>query len=664
MTQEASSVIGVLEEVTPHWIRGWAVNQYAPDLACNLRLLIDGQPCQVFRPQLDRPELLRALPWPADKVASCGFLLALPETVRDGLTHTVEVEAEDGTRLTAPVSTVCYVPPHATPSSLLGAPPASVSNTPLPQVSVIVLNRNGAALLEDLFQSWQQHNRTVTAEWIVIDHASTDDSLAVLRRWRRRLPMRVRALKVNQSFAASCNLGASLAKAPHLLFLNNDLIWQQDALPVMLESLRSPDVCAVGMKLHRIVDLTDGGRWSEVQHLGVRFRLGYTSYWPYEIDGTRADECQFSAQEVPVVTGAALLCRAQDFHRVGGFHTDYFYGYEDVEFCLRLSQQTGGRVVCRNDVLALHHHGHTRLSGRERAVTERLKHNEKVLASHVGLWIKRRWWQELLAGTRHLANEPLQIGLWLGRWGPKQTAPRTRLQRQMLSLSEQLTRRFPHARLWMMRDGPDALEARGLHALVLGDPSYPLASLKHRRGDLRVYAWIKGDVMAWLAHPDLSLMDGAVVTSLRHLAQLQAGGFALPCWLHRADEPLHMLEGWRVAIHLPNTTPLPLATRVAASRLQRHLARAGVPTRLVDAPDPARPKRYYVAEVHVHLAPPDTLVDPGALNVVWQLGEADPFQPAPDHVTERVDWVTHDMPDSEALRRRMEDKLGHPFSSP
>ena len=44
---------------------------------------------------------------------------------------------------------------------------------------MLILNRNGAGLLERFFRSFQRHNSYANVEFIVVDHASEDDSARV-----------------------------------------------------------------------------------------------------------------------------------------------------------------------------------------------------------------------------------------------------------------------------------------------------------------------------------------------------------------------------------------------------------------------------------------------------------------------------------------------------
>jgi len=284
-------------------------------------------------------------------------------------------------------------------------------------VSAIILNRDGADCLQALLASWYRYN-SVPSELIIIDHASRDHSHQVVQDWSDRLDLRWVGLTVNDSFSASSNRGARLAKAPHLLFLNNDIVWVQDVLPAMLQTLQQKTQVAVGLKLLRHDGQSDSPislARAPVQHLGVRLTLSEHVYWPYECspDNASAGDELFAPQQVPAVTAAVMLMRAKDFWRLGGFDERYFYGYEDVELCLRAVQSPHSRrqITCRNDLVALHRHGHSRLSGRQPEVTRKLSVNQQVFSRQLGLWAKQAWWQSLLQQDRQLCADTFTVGL-------------------------------------------------------------------------------------------------------------------------------------------------------------------------------------------------------------------------------------------------------------
>ncbi|MES2606876.1 MAG: glycosyltransferase [Pseudomonadota bacterium] len=495
-------VVGALETCTTEAISGWAFNGTDPLKPIELALRIDGKVVQWFRPNMLRTDLSKELQLPDEAMGIAGFHLPPPAILFDGFPHWVEVVGAASGYLLSDGQRQVRWSYAGEKLSALASSKASITkqNFPAPKVSVVVLNRNGARVLEAMLASWERYNRSVPAELIIIDHASTDSSLVLLKRWRQRLDLKIVPLKQNDSFSDSSNRGARMARGEYVLFMNNDIQWLQDALPRMLESLQDPSVGIVGMKLLKVVgESSVGGQHaSEVQHLGVRFTLNDQGYWPYEVKPDFANgEEEYSPQTVPAVTGAALLCRKVDFDAVGGFHTDYFYGFEDVELCIRLAERLNKKVICRNDCVALHHHGHTRLSGRERSIFDRLMRNSSVLESHIGLWIKQAYWRSLLSGDGFHTNERLRIAL-IGNAD---------------SLATSLLQALPHADILLLTSANDWKRVDNLHVLIVGDPRYDIRSLQHARVDLFILAWVKDAAAEWKALPWWSEFAGVLVPS-------------------------------------------------------------------------------------------------------------------------------------------------------
>ncbi len=607
-------VVGYVEVVTPFRVAGWAMDLDSPDIAVDLVLCIDGEPGSSFRPQFARPALNESLGAGAHQVGLVWFDITPPAALADGREHRVSVvSVGDGTVLPAVATQVRHeearVPWVRTPEVVVDLPHGPAQ----PHVSVVVLNRNGSGLLDQLFTSWREHDQSpFPVEWIVIDHGSSDDSLQRLDQWAAHLDLRVVALDRNDSFSASCNLGASLAKAPNLLFLNNDIRWCMDALPQMLNSLQASGACAVGLKLLKPNPAHVSGH--EIQHLGVRFKLREQAYWPYEAGLEHLDrEAAHCAQRVPAATAAVLLVRRDDFHRAGGFHTDYFYGFEDVELCLRLERVTGRPVVCRNDLAALHHHGHTRLTGRERSILDRLLRNEGVLQEQVGAWLKRQWWISLISGDRSLCNEPLVIGL-AGATGSPVGGGKGLAARFAHAISQSC----PHARILLLPAAPRDHDLRDIHVLIVLDPSVDLRAARHRRADLLVLAWAARapDVKRWERSIEAGVaqaFDVCLAGSSAARQAAQAAGF--PSCLSTPADPL----GPVLTPGLPLRLSVTPASRTAgslrrAAALVAALRAQGALAHLHDAQQPR------LSEVVLHLGRASAPV-PGSVNLLCRSGE-------------------------------------------
>src|SRR5260370_16324937 len=91
---------------------------------------------------------------------------------------------------------------------------------PLPFVSVVIPTYNRASVLPYLFDALgKQVYPAVRMEAIVVDNSSSDDTEAVVSRWRQALPFPVTFhRKENRGPAASRNAGASLARGEIIAF--------------------------------------------------------------------------------------------------------------------------------------------------------------------------------------------------------------------------------------------------------------------------------------------------------------------------------------------------------------------------------------------------------------------------------------------------------------
>jgi GT2 family glycosyltransferase len=575
------------------------------------------------------------------------------------------------------------LPTAVTPRQLRKPPRAG---HPAPVVSVVILNRNGGRVLASMLASWHARNHEVPAELIVIDHASNDDSLATLASWQGRLDLRVVALKDNRSFSESCNRGARMARGEYVLFMNNDIEWLHDALPTLVRTLQEqPTVGVVGMKLLKVVgEGTAGpGFSSEVQHLGIRFRLSNGGYWPYEVQ-PEAGEHEHGPQFAPAVTGAVLLCRKADFDAVGGFDPAYFYGFEDVEFCLRIAHRLRKSVLCRNDCVALHRHGHTRLSGRESGIFDRLMHNTGVLERHVGAWIKQAYWRSLVQADGYITREPLTVGIVVdvSLHAPQRSA----LATDAIALGEAVRRTWPGSRVMLLEPARGWKEVHAMHVLVVGDRRYDVSTLKDARSDLLVMAWVRDEPEAWrrlpwwsefhyaLAAPDMAAPAPAAGTLGDAAATVAAGRrrgagapAATPVFASTPAAPLGapMAAKWRMRTVVRVRHEAGERERAHAAMLLDHLRAHGLPCWIDEQPQDQEdaPRRKPMADIAVSLgamARGSALRELPAdcLNVVWSA------RPLSENrrVTVQVPVVeTREMPTVAWLEQQMEAFIGRTF---
>lgn len=208
-------------------------------------------------------------------------------------------------------------------------------------VSVVVLHRNGYPMLRDCLLSVMRHTTGVSHEIIVVDNASTDDSLA---RLEADFPgVRVVKSAENLGFARGNNLGSRSASGKYLFFLNNDTKLFNDA---------------VGM-FHRFAVDHAADRWGALGGFlengknGIEHSFGKFPgpFFQFAVilenlgilHGERA-YIQAALQShkrwfsVDFMTGAALFVPREVFVELGGFDEDFFLYFEETELQHRMAE--------------------------------------------------------------------------------------------------------------------------------------------------------------------------------------------------------------------------------------------------------------------------------------------------------------------------------------
>lgn len=157
------------------------------------------------------------------------------------------------------------------------------------------------------------------------------------------------------SFSSNNNEAAAEGDSEYILFLNDDTtILREDWLFNMASILdNDPKVSIVGALLLYPDKRT-------VQHCGVFFSHR-TNNLPFHMHYRQPVDKVGSFISVPryyqAVTAACMLIRREDFESVGGFSTDFFYGFEDVCLCLEVKDKLKKHCVYCPGAQLIHHEG-------------------------------------------------------------------------------------------------------------------------------------------------------------------------------------------------------------------------------------------------------------------------------------------------------------------
>ena len=209
------------------------------------------------------------------------------------------------------------------------------------RLSVVILNWNGRKHLERYLPSVVEHT-TGEAEVVVADNGSTDDSLAWLR--LNYPDIRVVRLDRNYGFAGGYNRALSEIDSEYYLLLNSDVEVTAGWWQPLVEVLDSEsDVAVVAPKLcadsHREMFEYAGASGGFIDYLGYPFCRGRI------LSEVERDEGQYDdKRDIFWASGAAMCCRSEVFHAVGGFDDDFFAHMEEIDLQWRM-QLAGWRIV-------------------------------------------------------------------------------------------------------------------------------------------------------------------------------------------------------------------------------------------------------------------------------------------------------------------------------
>ena len=235
-----------------------------------------------------------------------------------------------------------------------------------PLVSIIILNRNGIRHLKRLFDNFDEKTNYSNYEIIVVDNASSDDSLSYLK--SLTLPITIVENCENVSFSKGNNDAAKIANGEYLLLLNNDIEptygWLNEMVGCMLNN---ENAGAVGAKLlfPYYEDMENQPKSYCIQHAGVKFREERTPYvyGPYHenIFSTLVFSSEVNHQKNVISnTAACLLIPKSVYMELGGLDENYFYGYEDIDFAFKL-YENNYKSIYNPFALLFHHESATRV---------------------------------------------------------------------------------------------------------------------------------------------------------------------------------------------------------------------------------------------------------------------------------------------------------------
>ena len=201
-----------------------------------------------------------------------------------------------------------------------------------PLISVVVVNYNGGDFLPGALASLQAQIFG-DFEVIVVDNASTDGSLALVRDWAAgRDNAQVVEAGGNIGFAAGANLGARQARGEWLAMLNPDA----QADPDWLSEIAAGIAAHPSTRCFASTQLLAGSGREVVDGAGDCL-AAYGFAWRAHA-GQSPDALPGTARHVFTACGASAAYHRETFRALGGFDERFFCYLEDVDLGYRMQR--------------------------------------------------------------------------------------------------------------------------------------------------------------------------------------------------------------------------------------------------------------------------------------------------------------------------------------
>ena len=225
-------------------------------------------------------------------------------------------------------------------------------------LSIVILNWNVRDLLRQCLTSVYATRSTLATQVIVVDNASSDDSVAMVRGEFPDVRLIVNA--ANRGYTGGNNDGIAAAAGRYVLVLNPDTQVVGDALSTLVAYAEAhPDVGLVAPQLLN----PDGSVQPSRRRFPTLTTALFESTWLQSIaphgvlnDYYMLDRSDDETQPVDWAVGACLLVRREVIDRVGMLDEGFFMYSEELDWCRRI-KGAGWKIVYLPKAQVIHHMG-------------------------------------------------------------------------------------------------------------------------------------------------------------------------------------------------------------------------------------------------------------------------------------------------------------------
>lgn len=224
------------------------------------------------------------------------------------------------------------------------------------KIAVVILNWNGAKLMEEFLPSVVEYSPAELAEVIVADNGSTDNSILILQ---EKFPsVRIIGLDKNYGFAEGYNQALQQIDNEYTVLLNSDVEVTPGWLDAPLAAMEADSTIVAAQPRIRAQRNKEYFEYAGAAG-GFMDIYGYPYCRGRILHIVEKDEGQYDTPvDILWATGACLFIRTAVYKEVGGLDAGFFAHQEEIDMCWRLRSR-GYRLVCTPQSVVYHVGGAT-----------------------------------------------------------------------------------------------------------------------------------------------------------------------------------------------------------------------------------------------------------------------------------------------------------------
>ncbi|SEA56580.1 hypothetical protein SAMN05660964_01903 [Thiothrix caldifontis] len=260
--------------------------------------------------------------------------------------------------------------------------------TATPDVSIILVSYNTSSYIRRALESLFRETQLTSFEVIVVDNASGDGSVAMIRQFFPQV-MLIESGE-NLGFAGGVQLGAQQAKGSYLLLLNPDTVIVNAAVDRLLHFARLYPDSGIwsGVTLNNDMSLNTQHAWSKPNLRDLFYSaVGLSKLFNKTCVFNNANYgcwTRDTIKDVDIVSGCFFLTTRELWDKLGGLDASFFMYAEEADYCLR-AKTLGYQPIVTPDARIIHHGGvsHSHFSGKQ---IKLLKGKVELFNRHVAAW--------------------------------------------------------------------------------------------------------------------------------------------------------------------------------------------------------------------------------------------------------------------------------------